>query len=106
MQPDMNQLMQGLAKAQQDMQRAQKELSSSVVEGQAGGGAVKITCTGDLEFKSVKIKADAVDPSDIGMLEDLILTAIKDASNKAKDSAEQKMKAIIPPGMMPPGMGF
>jgi nucleoid-associated protein EbfC len=99
MQPDMNQLMQAMAKAQQDMQKAQAELSSSTVEGQAGGGAVKITCTGDLEFKSVKIKPDAVDPSDIGMLEDLILTAVKDAANKAKATAENKMKAIMPPGM-------
>jgi len=102
----MNQMMQALAKAQSDMQKAQAELSSATVEGQAGSGAVKITCTGDLEFKSVKIKPEAVDPSDVGMLEDLILMAINDAANKAKDSAAKKMQALMPPGMMPPGMGF
>ena len=74
-------------------------------EGQAGGGAVKITCSGDFEFKSVKIKADAVDASDPGMLEDLVLTAINDAANKAKESAARKMQALIPPGMMG-GLGF
>ncbi len=99
MQPDMNQLMQAMAKAQQDMQKAQAELSSSTVEGQAGGGAVKITCTGDFEFRSVKIKPEAVDTSDLGMLEDLLLTAINDAANKAKETAARKMQAIMPPGM-------
>jgi DNA-binding YbaB/EbfC family protein len=99
MQPDMNQLMQGLAKAQQDMEKAQKELSGTKVEGQAGGGAVTITCTGDFDFKSVKIKPEAVDPSDLGMLEDLILTAINDAANKAKEVGARKMQALMPPGM-------
>ncbi len=104
--PDMNQMMQAMAQAQKSMEKAQQELSSSTVEGQAGGGAVKITCTGDLEFKSVKIKPDAVDPSDLGMLEDLVLTAVNDAANKAKESAARKMQALMPPGLMPPGMGF
>ena len=105
MNPDMNQMMQALAKAQNDMAKAQAELARATVEGQAGGGAVKITCTGDLEFKSVKIKADAVDASDLGMLEDLVLTAANDAINKAKDTAARKMQSILPAGM-PPGMGF
>jgi len=99
MQPDMNQLMQAVAKAQQDMAKAQAELSTSTVEGQAGGGAVRVTCTGDFAFKSIKIKPEAIDPSDVGMLEDLLLTAVNDAANKAKDVGAKKMQAIMPPGM-------
>jgi hypothetical protein len=102
----MNQLMQAMAEAQKGMEKAQAELSKTTVEGQAGGGAVKITCTGDLDFRSVKIKPEAVDASDLGMLEDLVLTAINDATNKAKEITNRKMQAMLPPGMMPPGMGF
>lgn len=106
MQPDINQMAQALEQAQKSMQKAQQELTSSKYEGQAGGGAVKVTCTGDLNFTYVKIKPEAVDTGDLGMLEDLVLTAINDAANKAKESAARKMQALMPPGMMPPGMGF
>jgi len=106
MQPDMNQMALALEQAQKSMEKAQRELTSSKYEGQAGGGAVKVTCTGDLNFTYVKIKPEAVDTTDLGMLEDLVLTAINDAANKAKESAAMKMQALMPPGMMPPGMGF
>ncbi|MBS1992203.1 MAG: YbaB/EbfC family nucleoid-associated protein [Cyanobacteria bacterium SZAS LIN-2] len=99
MQPDMNQLMQAVAKAQQDMAKAQQELTTATVEGQAGGGAVRVTCTGDFQFKSIKIKPEAIDAGDPGMLEDLLLTAVNDAANKAKEVGARKMQAIMPPGM-------
>ena len=104
MQPDMNQMMQAVAKAQKDMMKAQEELQSATVDGQAGGGAVTVTVTGDFVFKKVKIKPEAVDASDIGMLEDLLLTALNDACQKSKDVQSQKMAKIMP--AMPPGMGF
>ncbi len=105
MQPDMNQMMQNLAKMQNEMQKIQAELSKTKIEGTAGNGAVTINCTADLEFEGVKIKPEAVDPEDIGMLEDLILTAIKDACLKAKKAGEaQAMKNLG--SMLPPGMGF
>ena len=99
MQPDMNQMAMALQQAKQNMEKAQRELTNAKFEGQAGGGAVKVTCTGDLDFTYVKIKPEAVDTTDLGMLEDLVLTAIKDAANKAKDAAGAKMAALIPPGM-------
>jgi nucleoid-associated protein EbfC len=104
MQPDMNQMMQAVAKAQRDMAKAQEELQNATVDGQAGGGAVTVTITGDFVFKKVKIKPEAVDASDIGMLEDLLLTALNDACQKSKDVQSQKMSKIMP--AMPPGMGF
>ncbi|MBU6455660.1 MAG: YbaB/EbfC family nucleoid-associated protein [Cyanobacteria bacterium REEB67] len=104
MQPDMSQMMQAVAKAQRDMAKAQEELQNATVDGQAGGGAVTVTITGDFVFKKVKIKPEAVDASDIGMLEDLLLTALNDACQKSKDVQSQKMSKIMP--AMPPGMGF
>ncbi len=75
----MNQL---LAQAQQLSEQllSDKQLvDSQVFEGQAGGGAVKVTVTGAFEFRSVSIARAAVDPDDVEMLEDLVLAALNDA---------------------------
>lgn len=77
--PDMSAL---LAQAQQMAEQitAQQSAAQEVeVEGQAGGGAVKIRMTGGGEFLSVRIAASAVDPDDVEMLEDLVLAALNDA---------------------------
>jgi len=77
--PDMNTL---LAQAQQMAEQltAQQSAAQEVeVEGQAGGGAVKIRMTGGGEFLSVRIAPTAVDPDDVEMLEDLVLAALNDA---------------------------
>jgi nucleoid-associated protein EbfC len=100
MQPDMNQLMMQAQKMQRELMRIQEELAKTPVEGSAGGGAVKVTCTGAFEFTTVKIKPEAVDPADIDTLEDLVLTAIKDATNKAKEMAQSKAGGLgVPPGL-------
>lgn len=99
MQPDMNQLIMQAQKLQREVQRVQEELARTPVEGSAGGGAVKVTCTGAIEFTKIKISPEAVDPSDIDTLEDLVLTAIKDATNKAKEMAQAKTGPLMPPGL-------
>ena len=102
--PDMNQMMRNVQKMQQAMLKLQTDLANQDVQGTAGGGAVTVTCTGALEFKSVKVKPEAVDPNDVETLEDLIVMAIKDACEKAKDLGQQKMSQS---GIsLPPGMGF
>ena len=106
MQPDINQMMRNVAKMQEAMEKLQTELAQTPVTGSAGGGAVSVTCTGALDFTAVKIKPDAVDASDVGMLEDLILTAIKDACQKAKELGEQKMGKQLKDIKLPPGLGF
>jgi DNA-binding YbaB/EbfC family protein len=105
-QPDLNQMMNNVRKMQEAMEKLQAELAQTPVEGSSGGGAVKITCTGALDFTAVKIKPDAVDPADVETLEDLILTAIKDACQRAKDLGEQKMGKQLAGMQLPPGMGF
>src|ERR1700722_18448254 len=105
-QPDLNQMLRQAQKMQEAMQKLQTELSQASVEGSSGGGAVKVSCTGTLDFLAVKITKDAVDPADIGTLEDLVLTAIKDACEKAKQLGEQKTASQLKGMNLPPGLGF
>ena len=83
--------------------KAQEELANAVVEGSAGGGAVKIVMTGHQEVQSVKISPEAVDPQDVALLEDMILAAFKDAFTKAQDLAQKRMESITG-GLKIPGL--
>lgn len=76
---DMNALLQQAQQMGEQLMAAQQEAASEVYEGQAGGGAVKIEVTGAMEFRSVTIAPSAVDPSDVEMLQDLVLAALNDA---------------------------
>ena len=79
---------------QQEMARVQAELETLTVDGQAGGGVVKATVTGKQELVSVTIDPAAVDPSDVEMLQDLIVAAINDALAASRRMAEEKMAAV------------
>ncbi len=107
MQPDLNEMMRNVQKMQEVMETLQNELAKAKIEGTAGGGAVTVSCTGELEFQSVKVRPDAVDLNDLGTLEDLILTAIKDACQKAKNLGRDKMgNSFNNSGIqLPPGFG-
>src|SRR5271154_5709194 len=106
MQQDIGKLMrdaqQSLQKMQKDMARVQAELAEATVEGSAGGGAVVITSTGAGVFKSVKIKPEAVDPQDVETLEDLVLTAVQDASQKVQSLMSDKTGAVTRGMNLPP----
>lgn len=110
MQQDFNKMMRDAQKAmqkmQEDMARAQEDLKLVAIEGTSGGGAVKITCNGQAEFIAVKIQPEAVDPNDVETLEDLVLAAIKDASQKAQQAIADKTGAITRGLNLPPGLGF
>lgn len=86
--PDMNELLQQAQAMSQQLMAGQAEAEATIVEGQAGGGAVKISVTGGLEFQSVSIDPSAVDPSDVEMLEDLVLAALNDAAEKIGELSE------------------
>jgi len=88
---------------QQEMLRIQTELGSTTVDGSAGGGVVNATVTGKQELVSVTIDPAAVDPSDVEMLQDLIVAAVNDALRSSRDLAEQKMAAVTG-GLKLPGM--
>ena len=110
MQQDFNKMVRdaqkSLQKMQEDMARVQQELNVTTVTGTAGGGAVTVTCTGAAEFTAVKIKPEAVDASDVETLEDLVLAAVKDASQKAQDLMKQRTGSITQGLSLPPGLGF
>lgn len=77
--PDLNALLGQAMQMQAQLTQAQAEAADTVVEGQAGGGAVVIEVTGGLEFRGVRISPDAVDPDDVDLLQDLVLAALHDA---------------------------
>ena len=88
---------------QQEMLRVQTELEATQVDGSAGGGVVKAVVTGKQELVSITIDPDAVDPSDVDMLQDLIVAAVNDALRASRDLAEEKMAAVTG-GLRIPGM--
>ena len=84
---NLNNLMKEAKKMQADMEKSQAELSTKEFEASAGGGAVNVKVTGDKTIKEIKIKPEAVDPDDVEMLEDLILTCVNEALRQV-DSAQ------------------
>lgn len=88
---------------QQEMLRIQTELETLTVDGSAGGGVVKVVVTGKQELVSVTIDPAAVDPSDVEMLQDLIVAAVNDALRASRQVAEEKMAAVTG-GLRLPGM--
>ena len=101
--------MSSLLKQAQDMQRrmadATRQLGERILEGSAGGGAVKAFVNGNQELQAVKIQKAAVDPTDVDTLEDLVTAAVRQAMQAAKDLRDREM-AKVTGGLNLPGMGF
>jgi DNA-binding YbaB/EbfC family protein len=100
---DMNKMMKQVQKMQADLAKAQDELALAVVEGSAGGGAVKVEFTGQ-EATGVSISPDAIDPDDMGMLEDLVRAAINDALRAQQTLANERLGPLAGGMGLPPGM--
>jgi len=103
-------LMKQAQAMQQKMAEMQERLGQIEVEGQSGAGMVRATVNGKGELKRIRIEPAAVDPQDIGMLEDLVVAACNDARSKADAmTAEETQKMMgglgLPPGLSLPG-GF
>jgi DNA-binding YbaB/EbfC family protein len=99
MQPNMKMIQQ----MQNRMMKIQQELEETTVEGTAGGGVVKAMVTGQKQLTAIKIDPGAVDPDDVEMLEDLIVAAVQDATERAQALAEEKM-SVLTGGMKIPGL--
>lgn len=102
--PDLNQLMKQAQKLQGDVAKVQEEIAKMTADGAAGGGMVTATLNGQFEVVRIKIDRSVVDPSDIGMLEDLVTAAVNAAAEKIRELSKQKMSSVM--GGMPglPGM--
>ncbi len=87
-------MMKQAQKMQQEFMKMQQELESTSFEYTAGGGAVKAVIVGTREFKEIVIDPEAVDPDDVEMLQDLILTAVNGALKMADDKTSESMAKL------------
>jgi len=90
----MRDMMKQAQQMQADMERAQQALAAEIVHGSAGGGMVTATITGQLDITAVTINKDVVDPEDVEMLQDLVLSAVKDALEKAKALQQDRLGSV------------
>jgi DNA-binding YbaB/EbfC family protein len=88
---------------QSKLLKAQDELENATVEGSSGGGAVTVVVTGQQTIRSIKISPEVVDPEDVELLEDMILAALNEAMEKAKDLAAKRLGALTG-GLKIPGL--
>jgi DNA-binding YbaB/EbfC family protein len=92
--PGLGNLQKQMQKMQDDMMRMQDQLDAERLETSSGGGMVQVTTSGMGELLDIKIAPEVVDPNDIEMLQDLIVTAVRDALKKAQDHHAEKMNKI------------
>ncbi len=108
---NMMQVMQQAQKMQKKFKETQSELENTEITSTSGNGAVVAILNGQGKFKAIKLKAEAINPSNpssvdpdtVEMLEDLITEAMSDATKKANNQMEAKMKAITG-GISIPGL--
>ena len=96
-------MMRQMQQMQGRMQKLQEELGELTVEGTAGGSVVKITIDGHQNVRDIEISPEIVDPEQVDMLQEIVLSAINDAVEKSKKLAEDKM-ASITGGLNLPGL--
>lgn len=90
-------LMRQAQKMQEDMQRKRAELDAKEFSASVGGGMVEVVMTGDKKIKSLKIKEQVVDPEDVEMLEDLIVSAFGDVMSQIERAEKESLPQV--PGM-------
>ena len=100
---NMNQLMKQAQKMQQQMAAMQDELANQTLEVSSGGGAVKVTVSGEKKILNLTISPDVVDPDDVEMLQDLVMSAINEALRQIEESANSQMSKLTG-GLNLPGM--
>lgn len=101
MKGSINDIMKQAQEMQKNMQRAQEEMASTEVEGQAGAGMVKVTMTGRYDVKRVEID-DMVIGEDKALLEDLLAAAVNDAVKKVEANSQNALGGMLPPGFKMP----
>lgn len=86
---DMGKMLQQVQQMQAGMLAAQESLKDEVVEASSGGGMVKVTLSCDLEFKSIAIDPEAIDPEDAELLQDMVIAAVNEGLRAAQEKAGQ-----------------
>ena len=103
---NLKKMMQQAAKMQEQMQSAQAELADKTVTATAGGGKVTVVANGAGDVISIKIDKTVVDPEDVEMLEDLILSGVQKAITEGKELAQSEMSKLTAGMGLPPGLGL
>ena len=99
-------MMKQAQKMQQQMQTMQAELAEKTVETSVGGGKVTVTANGAGDVLEIKIDPAVVDPEDVEMLEDLVLSGVRQAIEQGKGMASTEMEKITGGMGLPPGLGL
>ena len=99
----MGNMMKQAQKMQEDMQKAQQEIANMEVEGQAGGGMVKVVMNGRHELRSVNID-DSLMTDDKDMIEDLVAAAVNDAVRKIEQESSERVSGVTAGMNLPAGM--
>ncbi len=102
---DMQQLLKQAQGMQKKFQEAQEQLKDEQFSGQAGGGMVEATVNGQGDLEEIDIKPEVVDPEDVEILEDMILSAIQTATEKANQKQEEILGGMAPGGAGMGGLG-
>lgn len=97
---NLNSLMKEAKKMQADLEKSREELAVQEFDATAGGGAITVKVTGKKELKEITIKKEVVDPEDVEMLQDLILTCVNEALRKVDSAQAAQMGKYNIPGLM------
>ncbi|MBI4651145.1 YbaB/EbfC family nucleoid-associated protein [Candidatus Desantisbacteria bacterium] len=90
----MNNMLKKVQQMQSQMVKLQKELENKVIDVSTGGGMVNISINGKQEVLKIKIEKDVVNPNDIEMLEDLILSGVNEAIRQSLKMVEDEMRGV------------
>jgi DNA-binding YbaB/EbfC family protein len=101
---NMNNLMKQAQKLQKQMEDMQKDLEVTEFEASVGGGAIVVKANGKKQITLINIKPEVVDPDDVEMLEDLVLSAVNEALRVAEEDSANKMCKLTGGMGMPPGL--
>ena len=100
---NINNLMKQAQAMQKQMEKMQKEVEAAEFEASVGGGAISVRVNGKKEVLGINIKPEVVDPDDVEMLEDLVLSAVNEALRKADEETANKMGKLTG-GLKMPGL--
>ena len=100
----MNKFVRQAQELQAKLAKAQQELGNITLEASSGGGAVTVTIDGQQNIQSVKISPEVINPDDVELLEDLVLTAVREAITKSQEAASKSLGGLTG-GLKIPGLG-
>ncbi len=101
---NLQKMMEQMQRMQSDMAKVQSDLAQHSVEASVAGGRVTVTANGAQEVTAIKIAKEVVDPNDVEMLQDLVLSAVQQALAKSKEAAAGEMGKLTKGLGLPPGL--